>query len=202
MPIESSSSGLLGAIRRSRSRSVAEVGEIAAGDVQPAFQGGHAHQPANRKVGDSRPLRPVTARSRSGANRASPPRPRCSLPTTPARPPIRRPPLDSADQPLAIGRWIIAAAARPADLVALQVADQVPADRQFGQRVGPVPKLLRAALAELGAAGLDQGPDFRRPTYFVTASRRTSSAARPAREYASAVRKADASEVFGNCGGH
>ena len=45
---------------------------------------------------------------------------------------------------------------RAADLVPLQVADQMPADRQIGQFGGLLPKLLRPAFAEIAAAGLDQ----------------------------------------------
>ena len=41
--------------------------------------------------------------------------------------------------------------------------DHVPADRQIGQRGGLLPELLRPALAQLAAAGLDQRPDRGRP---------------------------------------
>ena len=45
---------------------------------------------------------------------------------------------------------------RPPDLVPLQGADQVPADRQVGQGRGLLPKLLRPALAQFDASGRNQ----------------------------------------------
>ena len=42
----------------------------------------------------------------------------------------------------------------------------MPADRQVAEFGGPVPKLLRPALAQIGAAGGDQGPNLIRPDVF------------------------------------
>ena len=55
---------------------------------------------------------------------------------------------------------------RAPDFVPLQMPDQVPANRQIGQFLGLLPKLLRPAFAQVGATGLDQRPNFRRAHVF------------------------------------
>ena len=45
---------------------------------------------------------------------------------------------------------------RATDFIALQMADQMPADAEIGQRRGFVPKLLRPSFAQVAAAGIDE----------------------------------------------
>ena len=69
-----------------------------------------------------------------------------------------------------------------------KMADQVPADRQIGQRLGPFPKLLRPVLAQVGEPAATAARISRGPTDLVTTTSRTSSARRPERAAASAIR--------------
>ena len=118
----------------------------------------------SRRMGQDGGLRPVTRRP----------------PSSPRRAPSSRGTVDRMDH----GHQ----RQRPPDLVPLQGADHVPADRQVGQGRGLLPKLLRPALAQVDAAGRNQGRIASADTYFVTATSVTSSAARPARAAAAAIR--------------
>ena len=69
---------------------------------------------------------------------------------------------------------------------------------QVGQPWGLLPEGLRPAFAQHVAARLDHRGTSGSSTYLVTATRVTSSALRPLRPAASAIRAADAGHVFGD----
>ena len=192
------------AFARSRSRSSRKAAEIASGGVQPAFERSHAHQAANLDVAKlGRP-----ARNGSTSSGAKPPLAASPEMFTSSRIGIRKRQfagglIDGLDEPRAVARMDhVDHGQGAADLVSLQVADHVPADRLVAQCRGHLPKVLRPALAQQRATGSEPTRESPPPpTYFVTATSRTSSGRAAARAAASAIRPRTRRDVVGDSGG-
>ena len=119
-----------------------------------AVKAGHAHQALDADVGE------LARRSTSGSTSAGSKPPLLSSPEmfTSTSAGTWRPAAAASSSRAASSRglsteWNSAIAGkRPAKLVALHVADEVPADRQIGQRFGLGPQLLGPAFAQIVAA--------------------------------------------------